>query len=136
MHADTRRNITNHRVNAAFLRRIDRVYTAALKWSMRHRWVIVLVCFGALYSIPIIGKRVPFNFLPTDDESQMQVTFTAPEGSSLEATRTIARRMDEMIRKMPGIKYTLLTVGGSSSGQQGAVETNTGSIYVQMSAAG
>ncbi len=115
-----------------FFAAIDRVYTATLKWSMSHRWVIVLLCFAALYSIPIIGKRVPFNFLPTDDESQMQVTFTAPEGSSLQATRDIARRMDEMIRKVPGIQYTLLTVGGSSSGQMGAVETNTGSIYVQM----
>ncbi|HEY0075831.1 MAG TPA: efflux RND transporter permease subunit, partial [Abditibacteriaceae bacterium] len=115
-----------------FFGAIDRVYTGVLVWSMGHRWVIVLICFGALFSIPQIGKHVPFNFLPSDDESQMQVSFTAPEGSSLEATRAIARRMDAMIRKMPGIKYTLLTVGGSSSGNIGVNESNTGSIYVQM----
>ena len=52
-----------------FFGAIDRVYTAILVWSMQHRWVVVLVCFGALFSIPHIGKHVPFNFLPTDDES-------------------------------------------------------------------
>jgi HAE1 family hydrophobic/amphiphilic exporter-1 len=105
---------------------IDHIYTTMLKWSMAHRWAIVLACFGALFSIGPIAKMVPFNFLPTDDESQMQVSFTAPEGTSLSATTAIARRMDTMIRKMPGVEYTLLSAGGDAS------NVNTASIFVRM----
>jgi HAE1 family hydrophobic/amphiphilic exporter-1 len=105
---------------------IDHVYTVMLKWSMAHRWAIVLACFVALFSIVPIAKQVPFNFLPNDDESQMQVSFTAPEGTSLQVTTAIARRMDKMIHQLPGVEYTLLSAGGSTS------TVNTASIFVRM----
>jgi len=108
---------------------IDRFYTRTLIWSMAHRWVVVLACFGALASIVPLGIAVPKNFLPQDDESQFEVTATAPEGTSFVATQKIGRQMVDEIKKLPNIEYTLLSIGGDS--RQGT-SSNTLSVYAHM----
>jgi hydrophobic/amphiphilic exporter-1 (mainly G- bacteria), HAE1 family len=111
-----------------FFSKIDRVYTAMLVFSMNHRWVIVLASLAALFSMRFVGPKVPFNFLPMDDESQFEVSARAPEGTSLQATREIARRIAAEVRKMPHIEYSLLTIGSGSE-----QSPNEAFIYVRMS---
>jgi HAE1 family hydrophobic/amphiphilic exporter-1 len=106
---------------------IDRTYMAMLKWSMAHRWVIVLVCVLALLTVPILFKIVPKNFLPYDDESQFEVNFRAPEGTSLEATALLGNRISKDVRQLPGVEYALLTVGGDD-----AKTPNLGAVYVKL----
>lgn len=110
-----------------FFSKIDHVYTAMLRFSLNHRWVIILASFAALFSMRFVGPKVPFNFLPMDDESQFEVSARAPEGTSLQATREIARRIADQVRKMPNIEYTMLTIGSGSSQAQ-----NEAFIYVRM----
>lgn len=43
---------------------IERAYMVMLGWSLRHRWVVVLACIGALASIPLLGKNANANFCP------------------------------------------------------------------------
>ena len=85
-----------------FFKPIDRVYTAMLRFSMRHRWIIVLASLAALFSTAPIGMAVNKNFLPEDDESQFQVTVRAGEGTSLAGTTILARRIADDVKKMPG----------------------------------
>jgi len=118
---------------------IDRVYTSVLKWSLGHRWVGVLVSFLTLWSIfpfPMnkifpnssiakgLAGNVKGNFLPDDDESQLQISFDLPEGTSVEATQKAGRIIDKEVRKLPWVVYTLLTAGGNN--------LNEGNIYVAM----
>ncbi len=106
---------------------IDRAYMAMLRWSMSHRWAVVLACVAALLTVPILFKVVPKNFLPYDDESQFEVNFRAPEGSSLEATALIGNRISKEVKALPGVDYTLLTVGADD-----AKTPNLGSVYVKL----
>src|SRR5512140_89418 len=106
---------------------IDRAYMAMLKWSMAHRWVIVLVCVLALLTVPILFKIVPKNFLPYDDESQFEGNFRAPEGTSLEATALIGNRISKDVKTLPGVEYALLTVGADD-----AKTPNVASVYVKL----
>ncbi len=108
---------------------IDRVYMRSLEWSMGHRWVIVLACFGALVSTVPLGIAVPKNFLPEDDESQFEVTATAPEGTSFQETQRLGRALSKKIQNLPSVEYTLLSIG--SSGGTSA-STNTLSVYAHM----
>ena len=110
-----------------FFALIDRVYTGLLKWSMAHRWVIVLACFGAIFSVVPLIKAVPKNFLPQDDESQFEITARAAEGTSLHATRAIARRIAGEVEKFPDVEYTLVSIGADQSATQ-----NNASVYVRM----
>ena len=125
---DVARDGEHHGHTQGFFGAIDRVYTVMLKWSMGHRWVIGLACVGALATMPFVVKPIPKNFLPDDDESQFQVTARAPEGTSLEATADIARKIATDVRKQKEVEYTVITIGGS--GQSAA--RNNASVFVRL----
>jgi HAE1 family hydrophobic/amphiphilic exporter-1 len=111
-----------------FYRFIDRGYVSMLRWSMGHRWVIVLVSGLALVSVVPLFMKVPKNFLPYDDESQFEVNFRASEGTSLEATGLLGTRIARDIQKLPGVVSTLTTVAGDAKRTE-----NLGSVYVKLS---
>ena len=110
-----------------FYRPIDRTYTSLLKWSMSHRWVILVACVLVIVSIVPLFMFVGKNFLPVDDQSQFEINLRAPEGSTLTSTNAIAERIAADLRKLPGVTDTLTTIGG---GQQEQV--NVASIYVKL----
>ncbi len=92
---------------------IDAFYTFLLKFSMRHRWLIVLACLFTLFSMKWIVPAVPKNFLPDDVESQFQISVRAPEGWSLAATEALGGRIAADVRQLPGVAYTVLTIGNN-----------------------
>ncbi len=112
---------------SGIFRPIDIVYTWLLKWSMRHRWVIVLLCLGALYSIGILGKSVGKNFIPNDDQSQFQIIVRAPEGTSLVSTQSQADRIAAKVKTLPGVNYTVVTIGDNAQQTE-----NLATIFVKM----
>jgi HAE1 family hydrophobic/amphiphilic exporter-1 len=107
---------------------IDRTYEKMLRWSMGHRWAIGLMCVAAMGTIPFVIGPIPKNFLPNDDESQFEISARAPEGTSLEKTRDIARDIAARMQKQPEVDYTLVTIGG---GGQSAARNNS-SVYVRL----
>ncbi|MGZ7080023.1 MAG: efflux RND transporter permease subunit, partial [Thermoanaerobaculia bacterium] len=106
---------------------IEGVYLRMLDWSMAHRWVIVVAMFAALVAILPLGMAVNKNFLPSDDESQFQVTVRAPEGSSLDTTSTILASIDARVRKIPEVDFTMVTIGDDPQ-----VTQNPGSVFVKL----
>lgn len=113
--------------SSGFYRRIDRSYTRMLRWSMAHRGAVVLLCAITIFSIFPLFMGIGKNFLPLEDRSEFEVTFRAPEGSSLAATSNIARRLARELAKLPGVTDILTSVGGGE--QQGV---NTGTIYLRL----
>src|SRR5437773_188209 len=111
-----------------FYRPIDRTYTWMLKWSMAHRWAIVLLSVLVIFSTIPLFMFVGKNFLPVDDQSQFEVNVRLPEGSTLSVTSALSERMAADLRKLPGVTDTLVTIG---SGQQQLV--NVSNIYVKLS---
>jgi HAE1 family hydrophobic/amphiphilic exporter-1 len=110
-----------------FYRPIDRGYMWLLRWSMHHRWVVVVMCLLVIASIIPLFKAVGKNFLPVDDQSEFEITLRTPEGSSLTATSNIVESIAAEVRQLPGVTHTLTTVGG------GAQElVNTATIYVKL----
>ncbi|MFZ0060994.1 MAG: efflux RND transporter permease subunit, partial [Pyrinomonadaceae bacterium] len=110
-----------------FYQPIDRSYTRMLKWSMGHRWVIVIACLLVVVSIVPLFMFVGKNFLPVDDQSQFEINVRAPEGFTLAATSALAERVSADVRRLSGVTDTLTTIGG---GQQELV--NVATIYVKL----
>lgn len=104
---------------------IESAYMAMLRICLRHRWIIILVCFAALGSVPFLIQKVNKNFLPVDDQSQFQVSIRAPEGTSLESTHLIVSRIARKIQDYNGVNYTVASVGNSNA-------SNNGSIFVKL----
>ena len=110
-----------------FYRPIDRTYTWMLKWSMTHRWVIMVLSAIVIVSTIPLFMFVGKNFLPVDDQSQFELNVRTVEGSTLSSTAALSERIAGDVRKLPGVTDTLVTIG---SGQQQVV--NLANIYVKL----
>lgn len=108
-------------------RAIATPYRAMLRWSMNHRNVVMaLATLIALSTIPLaifIGK----DFLPTDDQSEFQVSVRMPPGTSLEGTSEALKRVEKELRQLPGVK-DLVTVIGADIRRQ----VDRGSVIVEL----
>jgi HAE1 family hydrophobic/amphiphilic exporter-1 len=110
-----------------FYHAIETGYIWLLEKGLRYRWVVVVLTLATLYSIIPLGRAVNKNFLPQDDQSEFQVSLRAPEGTSLEATDLIARRLARDIRQLEGVRYTVTTVGAGTDNA-----SNAASIFVRL----
>ena len=109
-------------------RPVDRTYTWMLRWAMAHRWAVVAMCVVVILSVVPLFMSVGKNFLPVDDQSQFEINFRAPEGSTLAATSALAEKVAADVRRnLPGVTDTLVTIGG---GQERLV--NSANIYVKL----
>ena len=107
---------------------IERGYMGLLGWVMRHRWVVVVASVATLAAtVPLLGL-VKKGFLPESDEAHFEVNVRAPEGTSLEGTGLIAERIAREVRKLPGVKFTLVAVGDNAQRA-----SNVGNVYVKLS---
>lgn len=112
---------------SVFFKPIDAAYTVLLKFSMRHRWIVVLACLASLISVGFTAPHIPGNFLPDEDESQFQVSLRPVEGTSLTATEALSNQVAAEIRKLPDVDYTVLTIGDNP-----AKTENLSAIFVKM----
>jgi HAE1 family hydrophobic/amphiphilic exporter-1 len=110
-----------------FARMLDAGYTTLLKLSLRHRLVVCLIALAVLASPVFISRFLGFEFFPKDDQSEFEITFRAPEGTSVQATMDLAQKISHDVRKLPHVQYTLTTIGDS---QQRL--SNEAKLYVKM----
>src|SRR6267142_2361007 len=81
---------------------VERPYLFALRWSMRHRWAIMLAGLVVVMSMfpmpplkyPGLFKMVGLDFLPKDDQSEFEVAITTPEGWTLDRTDQTFREIE------------------------------------------
>ncbi len=107
---------------------IERGYMACLRAAMRRRWVVVTVAVAAILSVVPLYKSVKQDYIPTNvDESEFEVSVTAPEGASLKAMNTTMRAVEEEIQKTGDIRHILTTVGST-----GMDRVNTANVYVRL----
>jgi hydrophobic/amphiphilic exporter-1 (mainly G- bacteria), HAE1 family len=110
-----------------FYRPLEAAYMVMLRFSMQHRWIVVLICGVALYSVgPMMGK-VQKALLPPAEEAEFLVNLRTAEGSTLAATDLVAERVARDIRQIPGVEYTLLTIGDNDQRTP-----NKAGIYVRL----
>ena len=58
-----------------------------------------------------ISGFVPSSFVPSEDQGYFVATVSLPEASSMRRTEEVANKIAEEIRKMPGVKQTMIVTG-------------------------
>ncbi len=113
-------------------------YTAVLRWSLDHRWLIIVAALVCIASIIPLGKMTKFTFIPQDDTSEFEISLQTPEGSTLERTAQICDEIERKLKaitidKEQAITDTLLTVG-QTSGRVGKAEGDVtiANIYCRL----
>ena len=113
-------------------------YTGVLGWSLRHRWVVMLVAGLCVASLVVLVKLSRFTYFPQDDTSDFEIALQTPEGSSLSRTAEVCREIETRLKaiRMGGqqaVTDTLVTVG-ETSGRVGKAEGNVAqaNIYCRL----
>ena len=114
-------------------RGIDGFYGWTLRWSLRHRWVIVVASVLLLFSIVPLLKIAGFDFIPRDDQSEFEVAVTFREGCTLgEADKRMAE-IESQLRTLRGVTNTFITLGDTTGRVgKGQGDVTTGTIYCRM----
>lgn len=87
----------------------------AIAWCVDHRGrVVVASLLVLLSSIGLLQLAVPRQFFPTSDRSEVIVDLYLPQGTSIEITDSVARRMEEFLRAQPEVQ-TLSTYVGAGA---------------------
>ena len=71
--------------------------------------VLLLFAIGAGF----FGAKLPSGFLPEEDQGYVYVALQLPNAASLERTDQAAKKIEDILSKTPGVKYTTSVVGFS-----------------------
>lgn len=103
-------------------------YMACLRWSLRFRWLVALMSVGVIASNVPLYHLVKQDYIPTNvDESEFEVSVTAPEGTSLASMDTTMQAVEDEIRSIPGVLHSLTTIG-----TRGMARVNNADVYVRL----
>ena len=112
---------------------IEGGYVSLLGWSMRHRWVVVLLSVGVLLSTPFLFMIVGKDFIPRDDQSEFEVVLTMPEGYTLDRVDQVVSEIDGRLRGLRGITHSYVVVGDTSGRTgKGQGDVTTATIYCRI----
>jgi HAE1 family hydrophobic/amphiphilic exporter-1 len=123
----------SHHSGGIYGRLFEQPYLWTLRWSMRHRWAIVLATLLVTCSVVPLGKMVGKDFLPKDDQSEFEIAITTPEGWTLDRTDRMFHEIEDQLHALPEVTNVLTTIGdttGRVSKAQGDV--TQGGIYVRL----
>jgi len=88
-----------------FLHAIDELYLRLLRWSLDHRRAIVVVCVVTFASTFGLYRLVGRDWIPADDQSELQSSFTLPEGTALAKTTQFASEVAKQVIALPEISF-------------------------------
>ncbi len=96
-----------------FYAAMDRVYDKMLHWSLRHRFVMLVIAAAVSASAVALFPRVGKELVPDDDQSEFSVNLRLPRGTSFDRTDQYVREIEEDVRKLPEVQtvFTNVNVG-------------------------
>ena len=114
-------------------RLIDGAYGLALRWALRHRWVMIILCVLVVLSTGPIAMKMGVNLVPRDDQSEFQVSFITPEGYTLERADQVVAEIENRLAALPGVVHRFTVIGeNNGTAGKGQGDVTRGSIYLRI----
>ncbi|HEY2819891.1 MAG TPA: multidrug efflux RND transporter permease subunit [Candidatus Acidoferrum sp.] len=73
--------------------------------------LILIVAFGA--GAGFFARKIPSSFLPDEDQGYLYINLQLPNAASLQRTDEVARKIEDVLAKTPGVQYTTSVIGFS-----------------------
>lgn len=102
------------------------IYVKVLEFTLKNPKIILFASLAIFVTSIVLTKYIPKTFLSPQDNGEFIVTLEETPDSSLEKMDRLAKEVDKLLRSLPEVHQTLLTVGSSSG------ESNKASIFVEM----
>ncbi|UKE52207.1 efflux RND transporter permease subunit [Xanthomonas translucens] len=110
------------RSQQAYQRRLGTLLRQPRRWMALY--VLIVLAMAALYA------RMPTGFLPVEDQGQVQIQFTTPEGTPLARTEALGRRINDyfLVHEKHNINAVFMVIGRNNAG----TGQNAGQAFVAL----
>jgi HAE1 family hydrophobic/amphiphilic exporter-1 len=88
-----------------FFRRLDAAYLWSLNWALNHRPSVLLICVLTLASTFGLYHLVGRDWIPADDQSELNGSMDLPQGTALPVTTATLNDMASAIEKLPEVEF-------------------------------
>jgi len=99
-----------------FYAAMDRVYDHMLHWSLRHRFVMLIIALAVTASVVLLYPRIGRELVPDDDQGEFQANINLPRGTSLARTVEYVKDAEDLMRNLPEVQ-TVFTNMNASEGR-------------------
>jgi len=90
--------------------RIDSTYGHMLEWSLRHRFVMLLVATAVSASAILLLPRIGTELVPEDDQSEFTVSVNLPRGTTLDRTEEYVRDIEPLLMKTENVQTVFTNI--------------------------
>jgi len=111
---------------------LDNAYKRSLDFSLRHKWLVIVLVLGiftgSLLMIPMTG----FEFMPQQEQDTVQLNVEMPIGTRLDVTRSVLKQMEIVVQEEVSTYRDIIIQVGQPAffGFLGASDTSKGSVTV------
>lgn len=121
------------RVMDRFFTWLDNVYAKGVSKVLKHRKITLISVF-VLFALSIVCvKIIGFVFMPAQPATKVTIDMEMPKGTKLEVTREVMQQYEaQVLRELQGVRYSTLSVGGSSFMGGSASNSNTASLTISL----
>jgi len=115
---------------------IKRLYLAILKWSLAHRWMVivsaVILLISATSGFVFFGKGV--EFFPQTEPRRAYVNIKAPEGTNLDTSDKLVAQIEKIVAPYADIRYVISNIGavGGDPFSQGGTGTHINRVVLDF----
>ncbi len=116
-----------------FLDGMDHGYGKILTWSVRHRTVMIILCFGIFVSSLFLISRVPTEFFPKTDNAQIEATIELEQGRGLEYTKQMTDKITKYLQsEFPEMQAVSTSTGAADGSNIWAAFGTSGSHVISV----
>jgi multidrug efflux pump subunit AcrB len=94
--------------------RLERFYSRTLGLALHHPLKILAASLVALISCAYLATKLPSEFIPSQDQSRLNVRIQTQVGMSLTAAKPLLLRAQSYLAAQPEVEHVLTTLSGSS----------------------
>jgi NodT family efflux transporter outer membrane factor (OMF) lipoprotein len=105
-------------------------YSTGVSQVLRKSFIALVLYAGLVFLTGWSFQRVPTGFVPTQDKQYLVAFAQLPDGSSLDRTEAVIRRMSDLGLKTPGVESAVAFPGLSISGF--SVAPNAGIVFFTL----
>src|SRR5436190_16276148 len=98
-----------------FYAAMDRVYDHMLHWSLKHRFVMLLIAVAVTASVVLLYPRIGRELVPDDDQGEFQANINLPRGTSLARTMEYAKDAEDLMRNLPEVETVFTNMNASEA---------------------
>jgi len=115
---------------------LDKYYKRALTYSLGHRKTVIFTALGLFVGSILLYRTLGGEFMPQNDESQIQISIERAAGTNLESTRQTFEAVEkEVIKDVPEAQnvYFAFGSGDAFSALFGTAAANKGQMMIRLS---